>query len=137
MARRRQRYTVTFQDLAEPLVIMAYSPEGAATVARQVTRYRQVVSVQKGDYRLKLNPAAGWKLDEQAFQAATALLGLRWPAVVQTNSREGRTAGNYSLKLGQEAPARLQHLRSQPYYHKIMVKSYLAPGEANETLWHE
>ena len=114
---------------------MAHKAHGAfAAVCRDGQRPEKIV---KGDYRMKLNPDAGWRLDEAALTHAQSLLGLRWPVSVVTNAREGGTAGNYRITRGTEAPARLSHLWAVPLYHRVMLKSYLTPEEANESLWHE
>lgn len=131
--KRRQRYTVT--TTTSKVVVLAYSEQGARSVA--LFNGLTPTGIAKGDYRLSGNPKKGWTLDEAALRRAQSLLGLRWPVIVATNSREGSTLGNYHLRCGTSAPKRLSWLWIESYYHRIMLKSYLTPQDANESLWHE
>ena len=131
-SRRRQRYTVGFPN-GERKVILAYSGAGAA----EHFKGQGPLAIQKGDYRMKLNPDGGWRLKDGALELAIRELGLKWPVDIAPNAREGNTSGNYILAHGSCAPQRRSYLWVWAYYHRIMVKRYLTPQEASETLWHE
>lgn len=133
---RRRRHTVTFADGSQ-VVVMAYSLSGARTTAAlRSMEGSPITRVEKGDYRMKLNPTGGWTLKHGALIVARDELDLGWPIHVTTSSREGETAGNYTLRWSSQAPRRAL-LPPCSFYHRIMLKSYLTPEEANESLWHE
>lgn len=127
---RRSRYTVTLIG-GQKYVILAYSAE---QVRDHYTRQGfDVRSVAKGDFRKTertnevVSSGGGWTIDEEAVKQAAELLGVKRPVKVRTHARVGGTHGNY----------RLRNRRPEQPYHDIMVKSYLSPSQASETLWHE
>jgi hypothetical protein len=120
--KRRQRYTA-YLDEGAPIVVFAYTTAGARAVAKGMTSAR-VVDIKRGDARMTLNPAGGWRLDANALERARRTLNLKLPVIVTTNSREGDTNGTYEFQARQQR-------------HKVMLKSYLTPESASRVLWHE
>jgi hypothetical protein len=133
MAQRRTRFTVKVklgEGSVEKRVIRAYTAENA--INYYTRRGYTVLSIAKGDYRkqereAKAKAQGGHRLDHKAIQEAADVLGLKLPVRVRQHSRVGNTHGNY----------RLAGLAGQATHHNIMVKSYLTPKEATNTLWHE
>lgn len=116
--RRRSRFTVEFAD-GSRTVILAYGALDAEHYFR--ARGREVVDTVSGDYRISRS-SGGYRINQAALNAAIATLGLKIPVRVRFHARAGSTRGNY---------------RFAPTHHNIMLKSYLTPEQASNTLWHE
>lgn len=126
---RRSRFVATGvagRKAEEGMHVMAYSVEDAREVLRQhgITAESVVplaAAIRKPD-------GGGYRLDESAIEEAKEFFGLTLPVRVQFNSRVGGTDGNWRLS---------SDYIGGPNFHKIMLKSYLTPEKASETLWHE
>lgn len=71
---------------------------------------------------------AGFTIDQGALDRAIQSLGLKLTVKVRAHNRAGDTRGNYRLRPTKDGTQS---------YHDIMVKGYLTPEQASQTLWHE
>lgn len=140
-AQRRTRYTVTHRTSAgiKQAVVLGYSLDGIRI--HMIRCGYDVTKVVKGDYRAAPRAVAqsggtGWKLDRRALNAAAKSLGLKLPVHIKTNSKYGGTNGTYRFKDAAKAPRGFA-MANASAYHNIVIKSYLTPQQATETMWHE
>ncbi len=122
---RRSRYTVKLANPTRSVVCLAWDADYPRKHYESLGH--TVLSVTKGDYRIKAHAAAvkakgGFKLDQGAVRDARALLGIKLPVDIRFHSRVGNTNGNY---------------RFDGRKHQIMLKTYHTPEQASSTLWHE
>ena len=120
----RKRYTVTAADGSQA-VVLAYSAHGAREYYSQ--RGLTIVRVERGDYRKKarnatIKASGGFRIDRVALADAIEFLGLTLPVDIRFHSRVGNTNGIHRFRKNR---------------HVIMLKSYLKPKDASNTLWHE
>lgn len=139
--RRRTRYTITYRTSAgiKQTVALGYSVEGLRE--HLIGHGYDVIKVVKGDFRaipakVVQSGGTGWTLDRRALNAAAKFLGLKLPVHVKTNSKYGGTNGTYRFKPSTKAPKGFA-VANATAFHNIVVKSYLTPQQATETLWHE
>lgn len=135
-SRRRSRFTVTVENFSGehiPFVILAYDAAGAQTYYARAGY--KVVKVEAGDFRRKAGPKVRTqqgatktlKINRANLAKAIEFLELDRPVDLHFNSRYGSTYGNH----------RCRPVGLFGWKHRIMVKSYLTPEQAGETLWHE
>lgn len=122
--RRRQRYTVTFEDGSRS-VILAHT--GASADSHYRERGRIPVKVERGDYRhaeASAAPGDRWHLDHGAIREACEYFGLDWPVDIKLTGRQGGRYGAHTIYPNRHG-------------HFITVKRWLSAEQASRTLWHE
>lgn len=118
--RNRFRATVAQRDgSTRDVDLLVYGGEDEAR-ALAVAKGLRVLSLTTPD---AMKREGGFTLDRRAIREACVFLDIDYSAVkLRLNGRVGPTNGNY---------------RRRGYEHNIMLKSYLTPEQASQSLWHE
>jgi hypothetical protein len=148
---RRRRFTATVchttSNAIEKKVILGYDKRGVH--AHYEALGYVVLDVTPGDYRQQefLAAAQGrgegpWHIDPDALAEAKAYFGLTLPVEIRLNGRESSTSAYYRLtpKGGRchRKGSRIANIETATrLVHEIVLKSFLGPERAGESLWHE